>query len=85
MGRCSICLSSAEVLPSTGDFTIVECGSCGKFKLSGSAEAAIQRYPDPLNRERLSEAVRDYCKRPTSELPSIDECSISKMIRISVL
>ena len=84
MPKCPVCLSGVDRLLPAGDADI-ECGSCGSFSLSSAARALLEQYPEPLNRERLSEAIRDACERAAPGTPLIDEGAMSMLIGLSAL
>ena len=85
MKRCPICLSAAEMPPPDGDMAVCRCGSCGTFALTGSAKAMLDKHALPLNRERLSEAVRDLCNRAIPAVPRIDPAVMATLIGLSAL
>ena len=85
MSNCPICLSQAEWSRSADDDAHCACGSCGSFWLSVAAQAVLEAYGEPLNRERLSEAVRDVCGKAAPAAPRIDEAVISRLIGLSAL
>ena len=80
MGVCPVCRFIARVSPNSESSITVQCDRCGDFDLLDSAEELIGNHPLPLDRMKLSEALRDMCAITDYERPLIDAITASVLI-----
>ena len=64
---CPLCSTQARLAPRRGDYSDIECERCGRFRITGTAEAC-EKSPDL--RRRLSGWVRDQ-NRAGVDLPTV--------------
>lgn len=84
MGLCPICKTSANLEPSSGDYSRVECRKCGKFQITGSALAMLpSRFSseDKKTIARLSHATRLMSIATNAEWPEINSLNLDEMLK----
>ena len=77
---CPICRFLARTCPRLDHGQAIACERCGDFDLSDAAEDVVDTYAGPLDRRRLSEALRDVCMMAECERPMIDSITAEALV-----